>query len=149
MTRILLDTNALLRASLKSHESYAPTDAAIAALKSTGNELCLCPQVLYEFWGVCTRPSNKNGIGMSAPDTHALIETFIDSYFTFYDDEPGILAVWKRLASYDVKGKPAHDAPLDAAMVHHRIDAILTFNTADFSRYREIRTIDPLSIGST
>ncbi len=41
--------------------------------------------------------------------------------------------------------KRAHDARLVAAMAVNLIDKILTFDTADFLRFREIRVLDPHS----
>ena len=61
-------------------------------------------------------------------------------------ESPLILAEWERLVSkYQVSGKSAHDARLVAVMNVNRINRILTFDTADFSRFREIQVLDPHS----
>jgi len=50
-----------------------------------------------------------------------------------------MLTEWERtVTTYRVLGKNAHDARLVAAMVK-----ILTFNTADFVRFRETQALDP------
>ena len=54
---------------------------------------------------------------------------------------------WERLVDhYQVKGKNGHDARLVAAMIVHGIERLLTFNVADFRRYREITVISPESV---
>jgi predicted nucleic acid-binding protein len=54
---------------------------------------------------------------------------------------------WERLVTGNrVSGKNAHDARLVAAMVVHGIESILTFNTQDFIRYKEIRVLDVTAI---
>jgi hypothetical protein len=40
----------------------------------------------------------------------------------------------------------AHDTRLVAAMIIHGIDRLVTFNVADFRRYREILAISPESV---
>jgi predicted nucleic acid-binding protein len=65
-------------------------------------------------------------------------------------DERGILDVWQPLAlQYQVQGKQAHDARLVAAMQRHVLAHILTFNTADFQRYREIAVLDPAAVAAS
>ncbi|MEX0641079.1 MAG: hypothetical protein WD468_00180 [Pirellulales bacterium] len=46
----------------------------------------------------------------------------------------------------DVKGKPAHDARLVAAMTRHSITHILTFNVDDFRRFSGIEVLQPQTV---
>jgi predicted nucleic acid-binding protein len=67
--------------------------------------------------------------------------------FTLLPELP-LQDAWTRLVfNYRVTGKNAHDARLIAAMVVHGIENLLTFNTQDFLRYREIRVLDAMKIG--
>jgi predicted nucleic acid-binding protein len=67
--------------------------------------------------------------------------------FHVLPESPQILPEWERLVSaYRVSGKNAHDARLVAVMNVNRIEKILTFNTADFTRFREIQVLDPQSL---
>ena len=55
-----------------------------------------------------------------------------------------MFAEWERILIHQqVSGKKAHDARLVASMKVHGITNILTFNSADFSRYLGITIIDP------
>lgn len=48
---------------------------------------------------------------------------------------------------HGVRGKPAHDARLVAAMRLHGITRILTFNVGDYARYApDVVAIDPATL---
>ena len=65
-------------------------------------------------------------------------------------DTDRIYPEWEALVTaYAVSGKPAHDARLVAAMQVHGLDAILTFNTADFTRFASITVLDPMVVSAT
>ena len=55
-----------------------------------------------------------------------------------------VFPTWERLVTrYRISGKNAHDARIVALMNVNKVDRILTFNTADFARFQEIRVLDP------
>ncbi len=140
--RILLDTNVLCRLAEKGHPLHLTAEDAVSKLQSDGHELCLVPQVLYEYWVVATRPASENGLDMPAADVDKAIDLWID-LFTLMRDERGIFSAWRELVrQYDVKGKSAHDARLVAAMKRHGLAHLLTFNVADFQRYEGIELLD-------
>ncbi len=143
--RILLDTNVLCRLAEKGHPSHAAAEAAVTSLRDGGHELCLVPQVLYEYWVVVTRPQSDNGLGMPTADVRKAIDLWIE-LFTLFRDERGVFSVWRELASqHDVKGKGAHDARLVAAMKRHGLEHLLTFNVSDFRRYQGLEILDAQS----
>ena len=144
--RVLLDTNILARMAQPGHPHHAPALTAVDTLRRRGDELFLVPQVLYEFWVICTRPVEQNGLGLPVP---VVIEKHeqAKALFTLLADNDGIFLAWEKLVrELHVKGKHAHDARLVAAMEIHRIDSALTFNTTDFSRYPGLTLIDPLNV---
>jgi predicted nucleic acid-binding protein len=101
---------------------------------------------LYEFWVVATRPVAGNGLGLSAAEASAELAR-LRALFPLLLDTPAIFAEWERLVNvHQVLGKNAHDARLVAAMVVHGLTHILTFNTADFSRFPGITVIDPATV---
>jgi len=132
--KILLDTNILLRLANPPDPHHAVAEQAVSELQADGHTLCLVPQNLYEYWVVAPRPGDQNGLGMPAT-VDAAIENWLE-LFRLYRDERSILDGWRSLVvTHDVKGRPAHDARLIAALQRHRLDELLTFNTADFQRY--------------
>jgi hypothetical protein len=64
---ILLDTTIVTRGFESSHPDYESTLKAVEDLKVAGVRLLVCPQVIYEFRVIATRPrSSRNGLGMSS-----------------------------------------------------------------------------------
>lgn len=74
--RVLLDTSILVRLSRAGDSNYARAASAIPKLIGDGYEICIVPQVFYEFWSVATRPANANGLGLSIDEAKLEIETF-------------------------------------------------------------------------
>jgi len=106
-------------------------------------ELCIVPQSLYEMWVVLTRPASDNGIGMQPTEVKAEMDR-TRRFFRFLDDNSKIFPIWETLVTqYAIKGKPAHDARLVAAMVCHGIEQLLTFNRTDFTRFTQITILEP------
>jgi predicted nucleic acid-binding protein len=147
--RILLDTNVLCRLVERGHPDHAAAKDAVAKLRGQQHELCLVPQVLYEYWVVVTRPAADNGLGMSTADADRAIDLWIRA-FVLIRDEQGVFALWRELArQHDAKGKSAHDTRLVASMIRHQVTHLLTFNVADFRRYAGIDVIDARSVAAS
>lgn len=141
--KVLLDTNVLYRLAELHHPHHAVAAASLVRLVAAHDQPCLVPQVVYEYWVVATRPRERNGLGMSAEDVNRTIDAW-DGRFTLLRDERRVYDDWRELVSrYQIKGKPAHDARLVAAMLRHAVTSLVTFNVADFSRYTEIKVYSP------
>ena len=144
---VLLDTNVLTRLVQPAHRHHPIAAAAVPLLQQRGQELCIVPQNLYEFWVVATRPVTANGgLGMAPSTARTMLDHF-ETLFVLRPDTPEVYPRWKALVTtHSTSGKAAHDARLVAAMQAHAVDQILTFNTGDFSRYPGITALDPASI---
>jgi predicted nucleic acid-binding protein len=140
---VFVDTNVLLRSVQPSHPMHDPAVRSVAALIRSGEPVVITPQIVAEFWNVATRPVEHNGLGWShqqAFDEVVRIEEFLSLVIESTD----VYTEWKRLVVvYGVTGVQAHDARLVAAMKVYNIHRILTFNTQDFVRYKEIEAIPP------
>jgi predicted nucleic acid-binding protein len=147
---VLLDTNILARAIEPAHPHHRPAHDAIAAIATRGDRLCLLPQVLYEYFVVCTRPQQEaGGMGMSNPDALAELRR-VQALFHLLPDPPALYTTWLDLIErHAVMGKRAHDARLAAALIASSVPAILTFNSRDFRRYTGIVVLDPLQMTAT
>ena len=132
--KVLVDTNVLLRAAQLNHAQTQQALDAIAAITTRQDEPCIVPQVLLEFWVVATRTVADNGLGFSTLKTAAHIRS-LRGTLSLLEDGLGLVDRWLQIVTQsDVKGKPAHDARLVAAMQMHGVTAILTFNVGDFGR---------------
>ena len=77
------------------------------------------------------------------------LQNLTSPLFAFLQDERAIFGRWKDLVTrHNVKGKPAHDARLVAAMLRHGITHLLTFNESDFKRFPTIFCATPAALMS-
>ena len=132
---VLVDTNVLLLRLTLRHEHHRNAVHATARLIESAEPAHVTPQNIAEFWAAATRPTARNGLGLSPATAAAEIER-IERVFVLLPDEPAIHAAWKRLVTtHGVIGNRVYDARLVASMAVHGVGRILTFNTGDFARY--------------
>jgi predicted nucleic acid-binding protein len=147
--QVLLDTNILLRLLNPADPEYGIVRSAVDALAARGDQLYFVSQNLVEFWNVCTRPANRNGLGLSGAETNTRA-TLIESRFTFLPDTPRVHAAWRRLVTaHSVVGVQVHDARLVAAMLVHGVQQLLTLNDRDFVRYSGVSVLHPRDVKPT
>jgi predicted nucleic acid-binding protein len=139
----LLDSNILLRWVQPSDPDYSIVASALERLAGKQFVLCYTSQNLAEFWNACTRPSDRNGYGLSPAETDRRAQAF-ESRLHLLPDSLSVHHEWRRLiVAHDVAGVQVHDARLVAAMHVHGVRRIVTFNTRDFARYGDIEAIHP------
>lgn len=142
---ILVDTNVLLRAA-QHHPAGQTALEALRTLHRQKHTLCLAPQNIVEFWNVCTRPVDVNGLGLSVSGTERYVKR-LSRMFTIVPDSMQTFETWLDLVvQHGVSGAKVHDARLVSVMKVHGIGRILTFNVSDFSRYDDIMVINPGTI---
>jgi predicted nucleic acid-binding protein len=108
--------------------------------------VCVFLQNIAEFWNVCTRPADKNGLGLQVEETERRLAR-LDPILTLLYDTPAVYPEWRKLlVQHAVKGIQVHDARLVAGMKVHGIDRVLTYNPADFKRYAGIIAVHPTSL---
>lgn len=127
---------------------HSQATGALNLLLEGEDLVCLATQNLVEFWNVCTRPLNRNGLGMTVTQTNAEL-TKLERIFSILSDSTAIYPEWRRLVTaHSVMGVQVHDTRLVAAMLVHGITHVLTFNTSDFKRFSEITVVHPTDIYS-
>lgn len=144
----LVDTNILLRFADRTHAQHPIVQTAIQRLQAMNHELRITPQNCVEFWNVATRPTHKNGFGLTAIDTSQLLQ-LIEQLFPLLPDSAAIYPQWRQIVtSFNVSGVQVHDARLVAAMIVHGVTHILTLNATDFVRYLPsgIVAVDPTTV---
>jgi len=133
VTRVLLDTNIVLRLLEKGDPQHGVVRAAVDRCVASGREPCLAPQVVVEFWVVATRPREANGLGWDPPTARAAVDGLV-SLFPMLPDAPETFAKWLRLVTEGgVSGKRAHDVRLAAAALSNGFGEVLTLNPVDFA----------------
>ena len=141
--RVLVDTNILLRSAQPNHPLCPQATQAVAKLLREEAAVFFCSQNIAEFWNVAARPAAMNGLGLSLSEVQHQIGG-IENLLTLLPDIPAIYPVWKQLVrEHSVQGVKVYDARLIAVMSVYAVDSILTFNVADFQRYRKISVLQP------
>lgn len=144
--KYLLDTNILLRLIELTHEHHQETRKALKKLRKQNCTFFILLQNISEFWNVCTRPKDKNGLGLSIAKTDAHLKRF-ERLFTYLPDTKETYENWRELViKHSVSGIQVHDAKIAAAMKAHHIENLLTFNAKDFKRYADIKAAEPKDV---
>ncbi|MEP6755432.1 MAG: type II toxin-antitoxin system VapC family toxin [Chthonomonadales bacterium] len=143
---IAVDTNVLIRYVNAAYPEHAVIKRKVDGLIAAGHEICLCNQVIHEYWTVCTRPLANNGMGFDVDRTYDQIQRILTGYNLLADTE-NLLYIWLDLCKkHQVAGKNAHDARIVACMKLNRVDQLITLNPTDFSRFTEITCITPKEV---
>ena len=143
----LPDTNCLLRLADKSSPQRTIVLDAIRKLRANNEIICFTPQILAEFWNVCTRPTSaRGGFGLSVEQTERKAN-IIQKHFQFLPDNIATFNEWRKLVrDYKITGVQVHDAKIVASMIVHKISTLVTFNEKDFKRFPMIIVVNPQNI---
>jgi predicted nucleic acid-binding protein len=143
---VLIDSNVLIFSIQQGHPWHEDSMNAIEAILASDETACVFLQNIAEFWNVCTRPANKNGLGLTAEETERRLNG-LDSILTVLHDTSAVYSEWRKLiVQHEVKGLQVHDARIVAAMQVHGVTRILTYNPQDFKRYTRITAVDPREV---
>jgi predicted nucleic acid-binding protein len=138
---ILLDANILIHSRQPGSPHHPGITGQLESFILNEKELLICPQVLYEYYVVVTRPAAQNGYGISANEALQQIQEFKEVY-TYLNDPDDLMGSWQNIiATYQTIGKQGHDARIVALMRSHGVTHIYTMNPGDFTRYSNIITI--------
>jgi len=140
----LLDTNILVYAADES----SPFHQATVDLRDKGLKgetlLCICPQILNEFFAIVTDPKRVHN---PRTQKEAILE--MEKYFhakNILKIYPGpeitekILDLLKR---YEIARQEIFDLQLVATMLSNNITRLYTYNHDDFSKFEEIEVLSP------
>ena len=133
--RAMLDTNVLLAAT---DESRAQHDQALRIVNDwpgRGTTLYTSGQIMREYLAVATRPTEKNGLGMTLADALANVRAFRARTSLLAEDGKVADRLLTLLDDIACGGQQIHDANVVATMLVHGIDTIVTINLVDFTRF--------------
>lgn len=143
----LFDSNNLLRLAEKNSPQRLIVLNAVRKLRADNEIIYYTPQILAEFWNVCTRPqSARGGFGLSIAQTERKAN-LIQKHFALLPDNLATFNEWRGLVSdYQIMGVQVHDAKIVASMISHNIQYLVTFNEKDFKRFPRITVLNPKDI---
>jgi predicted nucleic acid-binding protein len=115
----------------------------MGALATAGATLHYTHQNIAELWNAMTRPVTRNGFGLTINEAEREVRV-IETGMSLLPDSEAVYQEWRGIiVQHAVSGVQVHDARLVAAMHVHGVKHILTFNVADFSRYRDVAAVHP------
>ncbi len=79
--KYLLDTNILLRLVELAHSQHKEAGKALKTLRRQNCVFYILLQNVSEFWNVCTRPKDKNGLGLSIAQVDSHLKRFYKNRF--------------------------------------------------------------------
>ena len=139
----LLDTNILLRLSLPGGPFDEMVVSAVGRLVAEGATLLYTLQNAAEFWNVCTRPRERNGLGLHIREADRRLQ-LIEQQFLLLPETEAAYAQWRRIVvECGVSGAQVHDARLAAVMRVHNFSYLLTLNPRDFERFTGLTPVHP------
>jgi toxin-antitoxin system PIN domain toxin len=141
---VLIDTNVLVYAADQTSPFHG--DSRAFRERGRGGEFvpCITPQILFEFYAVITDPRRVH-----QPLTAAQAASEMAQYF----DDPKIrkihpgeeigAVVLSLIRKYTVVRQDIFDVVIVATMIVNGIPKICSYDTAQFSRFREIEVMRP------
>jgi predicted nucleic acid-binding protein len=114
--KYLLDTNILLCLVEIKHPHHKTAIKALKKLRQQNYTFCVLLQNVSEFWNVCTRPADRNGLGFSISKTDLQLKRF-ERLFETLPDTLDVYKNWRELVvNHSVQGVQVHDAKIAAAL---------------------------------
>ena len=143
----LFDSNCFLRLAEPDSLQRTIVLEALRKLRSANESIYYKPQVIAEFWNVCTRPSNaRGGLGLSVEQTERKVK-LIEKYFRLIPDNFSTFVQWRRLVLENkIKGVQVHDAKIAASMIVGNTPFLVTLNDKNFERFPMISVIHPQDV---
>jgi predicted nucleic acid-binding protein len=140
---VVIDTNILLTATDRSRRDHETARSLFRKALSGGIHLALTGQIVREYLVVTTRPIELNGLGLSVKDALHNIEQFTRRTVLLEETEDVNTTLLELVRLYTIIGKGIHYANIAATMIAHGVSHLVTHNSSDFTRFREIRCLAP------
>ena len=136
-----------MRLAEKNGQQGQTVFRAIRKLRAANETIHYTPQIIAEFWNVCTRPSYaRGGLDLTIERTDRKV-AMIEKYFSLLEDNIATFVEWRRLVrELGIQGVKVHDARLVASMAVHHVPNLVTLDERDFQRFPSITVLHPKDI---
>lgn len=140
---VFVDTNVLVYRVWQAAPQHPQAVAALQSLAGRGSICWLSRQVLREYLCAVTR---HLAAGPIRSQSEAVADVrWLAQRFEVAEDGPDVTArLLDLLLRHPTAGKQIHDANIVATMLVHRIGRLLTFNSADFTRFAGLIELEPV-----
>lgn len=106
--------------------------------------LCICPQVLNEFYAVITNPKRVTN-PVSHEEAVVELEKYIraKNILKIYPGDDILDITLDLMKKYKVREQEIFDLQLVATMLSSKVTSLYTYNKEDFSKFRGIEILLP------
>ena len=133
--RVMLDTNVLLAATDEARAEHGNALRIINDWPGAATTLYTSGQILREYLAVATRPQGKNGLGLKTADALGNVRAIRERTTLLAEDAGVADRLLGLLDGVTCGGRQVHDANVVATMLAHGVEAVVTMNVDDFSRF--------------
>jgi predicted nucleic acid-binding protein len=135
--RVFVDTNILLRATIREMPLHNECKAQVQQLWSGDTELWISRQIIREYLVQVTHPLTL-APPLAIDQVNSQIAK-IRSLFRVADDTDSVTThLMTLLNTHPTNGKQVHDANVVATMLANNIDTLLTLNVDDLKRFADV-----------
>lgn len=138
---VFLDTNVLLSATTPARPLHEAALEVFNGWPERGVRLSTSGQVLREYLVVATRPTEVNGLGLSPKDALFNASSIRERVQILAEGEAILRRLERIVGDRECRGKQIHDAHIVATALAHGVAKLVTENTGDFLRYRDVLEI--------
>ena len=140
----LLDSNILIYAADSHSQFYTQCKALITRGLRGEKLLCVCPQVLLEFFAVVTNPKR---VTQPLPPEEAMEEVRkylrAKNILKIYPGEDIVERIAELSRRHSVSGPRIFDLKLVATMISNGVRRLYTYNEEHFKNFEEIDAVVP------
>ena len=141
---VFLDTNVLVYASVVEAPLHGLARERIEGYEDEGRQLWISCQIVREFLATLTR-AQSFARPVPTPLLLSQVEVFLRRLYLADDTAATTQCLVEILAGTAVGGRQVHDANIVATMNVLGVTHLLTHNTRDFGRSRDLITVLPLA----
>ncbi len=135
--RCMVDTNVLIYSTVASSPWHQESRQLLDTLLRNGTELCITPQIVREYLVVLTRGGVFEKC-FEPEDAMRELYAILPSFVLLEEKQETLRHLYHLIQHYGVSGKNIHDANIVATMLTHGVTHLVTYNSQDFHRFREI-----------
>ncbi len=133
----VVDTNLLVYSTVSGNEWFEESRRWLTALQAQKITLCVTTQILREYLVVLTR-GNVFETHFTVEQAVSELEVILPSFVVLEETTESASKLRELMRRYQVRGKQIHDANIIATMLTNGITRLVTYNRADFERFKEI-----------
>lgn len=139
--RVFVDSNVLVAVTDTARAVYADSKAFLDSCIKGKYRAFASGQVFREYAVVVTRPKGVNGLGLPPDQAAANIRAFLKMVQVLEETYESLDELIRLIQAHDLKGKRIHDANMIAVMRVNGLQAIKTWNPADFRCFDGIEVV--------